>query len=193
MAQYIDLAHLSRDELIVLASRIECRIRTLSDAAAEKTTVNSHARSCPATGVAGHRSAHHVTAPEANPGARTTVSEKVQELIQANDPWEGSGVGPTRWSLPFYGGHIIRTPEVFECSPRAQMGPDLLPVFGGSPYADTGGKSSRLPSADVSATSVSSQRHQHSTCLKLCAICYSPCCIGGLPHGLHACERHRLQ
>ena len=30
-----------------------------------------------------------------------SLSERVQGLIQSYDPWEGSGVGPTRWSQPF--------------------------------------------------------------------------------------------
>ena len=68
------------------------------------------------------RSAHRATAPEVNPGTRATLSEKVQELINANDPWEGSGVEPTGWSLPFYGGRLIRTPEVFESFPGTKLG-----------------------------------------------------------------------
>ena len=40
------------------------------------------------------------------------TSETSADPNQTNDPWEGSGVGPTRWSQPFYEGHVIRTPEV---------------------------------------------------------------------------------
>ena len=118
MAHTVDLDHLSRDELRKLACRIEHRILSLSDDTAERKAENSPACSRPATGVADPRSAHRGIAPEVNPETRTTLSEKVQELIHANDPWEGSGVGPTRWSLPFYGGHIIRTPEVSGSFPQ---------------------------------------------------------------------------
>ena len=148
--------HLSRDELRELACRIEHRILSLSDGTAEGKAENSPACSRPATGVDDTRSVHCGIAPEVNPTTRSTLSEKVQELIHANDPWEGSGVGPTRWSLPFYGGHIIRTPQNSGSFPRTQGVPDLLPVFGGPPCTDTCGKSFKPPPADVSATSVSS-------------------------------------
>ena len=101
MAHRIDLDHLSRDELRELACRIEHRILSLSDGTAERKAENSPTCSRPATGVDDPRSVHCGIAPEVNPTTRSTLSEKVQELIHANDPWEGSGVGPTRWSLPF--------------------------------------------------------------------------------------------
>ena len=192
MAHAIDLDNLSIDELRKLACRIERRILSLSDDTAAQTAKSSPANNRPVPGVADLGPAQHGMAPGVNPEIRATLSEKVQDLIHTNDPWEGSGVGPTKWSLPFYGGHIVRTPEVDERFPGTQCGPALLPVFGGPPCMDTGVKPSRTPPAHVTATAGSSQRRQHVTCLQLCAICYSPCCMGGISHGLHACERHRL-
>ena len=40
------------------------------------------------------------------------------------------GIGPTRWSLPFYGGHIVRTPDNIVSVPHMTNGPATLPVFG---------------------------------------------------------------
>ena len=101
---------------------------------------------------------HPGTASEGNPEIRTTFSEKVQELNYVNDPWEESGIGPTRWSLPFYGGHIVRTPEVLRRSPSTLVGPHVLPVFGGPPCTDVGGKTPTVPAPDESATSESPRR-----------------------------------
>ena len=112
MAQPMDLNRLSREELLELACRIEERIWVLSEDASGRMAENAGVRSCPTTDAADPRSGPHVTASEGNPEIRTTLSEKVQELIFVNDPWEGSGIGPTRWSLPFYGGHIVRCLEV---------------------------------------------------------------------------------
>ena len=140
MAHAIDIDNLSLNELHKLACRIECRIRSLSASTAEQTATSSPADIRPPPGVAGSGPAQPGMAPGINPETRATLSEKVQDLIHTNDPWEGSGVGPTKWSLPFYGGHIVRALEVAECLPRAQCGPALLPVFGGPPCVDVGGK-----------------------------------------------------
>ena len=122
---------------------------------------------------------------------RATLSEKVQDLINTNDSWEGSGVGPTRWSLPFYGGHIIRTHGSAACLHRAQHGPAILPVFVGPPCSDISGQASTTSPTQVQPAVAFAQRSQPGTCMQLCAICYSACCLGGTTHGLHACERHR--
>ena len=112
MAHAIDLEHLSLEELHQLACRIERRIKSLSASTAEQTDAGSPADTRPPPGVAGHGPAQPGLAPGINSETRATLSEKVQDLIRTNDPWEGSGVGPTKWSLPFYGGHIVRTPDV---------------------------------------------------------------------------------
>ncbi len=113
MAQCFDLEERpSLDELVSLANRIEWRIRRLTEASTAETAEGPQVRSCPAAGATDTGSNAPAGGKIEEAGVRTTLSERVQGLIQANDPWEGSGVGPTRWSLPFYGGHIIRKIEV---------------------------------------------------------------------------------
>ena len=114
MGHAIDINNLSLDELYVLAGRVECRIRTLSASTKEQT-----ATSAPAGGV-GSEPFRSDMVSGIQSETRATLSEKVQDLINTNDLWEGSGVEPTRWSLLFYGGHIVRTHESAACLPRAQ-------------------------------------------------------------------------
>ena len=193
MAHAIDLSNLSLDELYVLAGRVECRIKTLSasTATAEQTTTTAHADPWASSQDVGPDPSRPGIASGAHSETRATLSEKVQDLINTNDPWEGSGVGPTRWSLPFYGGHIVRSHESAACLHRAQHGPAILPVFGGPPCSDISGQASITSPTQVQPTAAFAQRFQPGTCMQLCAICYSPCCLGGTTHGLHACERHR--
>ena len=120
-----------------------------------------------------------------------TLSERVQDLVNTNDPWEGSGVGPTRWSLPFYGGHVILTHESAACLHHVQHGPATLPVFGGPPCSDISGQAPTTSLTREQPAVAPAQFSPTITCMQLCAICYSPCCLGGTTHGLHACERHR--
>ena len=193
MARAIDLSHLSLDELYVLAGRVQCRIETLtaSTATTEQTTTTEHADPWASSQDASPDPSRPGIASGAQSETRATLSEKVQDLINANDPWEGSGVGPTRWSLPFYGGHIIRTHESAACLHRVQHGPAILPVFGGPPCSDSSGQASTTSLTQVQPAVAFAQFSQTGTCMQLCAICYSPCCLGGTTHGLHACERHR--
>ena len=136
MAHAIDLNNLSLDELYVLAGRVECRIKTLSASTDEQTATTAPADPWAAPEGVGPEPFRSGMASGIQSETRATLSEKVQDLINTNDPWEGSGVGPTRWSLPFYGGHIVHTHESAACLPRAQRGPALLPVFGGPPCSD---------------------------------------------------------
>ena len=191
MAYAIDLSNLSFDELYVLAGRVECRIKTLSASTDEHAATTAPADPWAASEEVGPEPFRPGMASGVQSESRAKLSEKVQDLINTNDPWEGSGVGPTRWSLPFYGGHIVRTHGSAACLHRAQYGPALLPVFGGPPCSDISGQASKISPTQVQPTAASAQRFQPETCLQLCAICYSPCCLGGTTHGLHACERDR--
>ena len=111
MSHNINLDGLSREDLLDLARRIEQHLLAFP---LDSSSSTENAR-------AGYRdSGIDVDDPWAAPcGASTvgtprlqaTLSEKVRELNYVNDPWEGTGIGPTRWSLPFFGGHIVRTPE----------------------------------------------------------------------------------
>ena len=100
MAHAIDLSNLSLEELYVLAGRVQCRIKTLSasTATAEQTTTTAYADPWASTQDAGPDPSRPGIASGAQSETRATPSEKVQDLINTNDPWEGSGVGPTRWS-----------------------------------------------------------------------------------------------
>ena len=60
------------------------------------------------------------------PRLQATLSEKIRELNYVNDPWEGTGIEPTRWSPPFYGGHIVRTPEATVRAPGMASRPTTL-------------------------------------------------------------------
>ena len=153
MAQAIDLNNLSLDELHVLAGRIECRIRSLSASTDEQTATSAPADPCASPGSVGPGHIQPGMAPGIQSETRATLSEKVPDLIHTNDPWEGSGVGPTKWSPPFYGGRIVRTPESAACLPRAQCGPALLPVFGGPPCSKISPIMCKLPRCPHSAVS----------------------------------------
>ena len=193
MARAIDLSHLSLDELYVLAGRVQSRIATLttSTATTEQATTMEHADPWASSEDASPDPSRPGIASGNRSETQTTLSERVQDLVNTNDPWEGSGVGPTRWSLPFYGGHIIRTHESAACLHRAQHGPAILPVFGGPPCSYSSGQASTTsPTREQPAVALA-QFSPTVTCMQLCAICYSPCCLGGTTHGLHACERHR--
>ena len=122
-----------------------------------------------------------------NPRLQATLSEKIRELNYVNDPWE---IGPTRWSLPFYGGHIVRTPEAIVRAPGMAS---TLPVFGGPPGPGGGSKTPADNTMDAPPPVESPRRRWSRKCPQLCAVCYSPCCFGHQAHGLHACERHRMQ
>ena len=145
MARAIDLSDLSLDELYVLAGRVQSRIATLTTSTANIRQTSAREHTDPWAS-SGNASPDPSPSGNASPdpsrpglvsgnrsGTQTTLSERVQDLVNTNDPWEGSGVGPTRWSLPFYGGHVIRTQESAACLHRVQHGPATLPVFGGLP------------------------------------------------------------
>ena len=140
MSQVINLNGLSREELLDLAGRIEERPKVLPQDTSGRTVEAADARRDSTLDDSDPWAAPHGTSSEESPGIQTTLSEKVQELNYVNDPWEGSGIGRTRWSLPFYGGHIVRTPEVLMRVPSLVEGPQVLPVFGGPPCATFGGK-----------------------------------------------------
>ena len=78
-------------------------------------------------------------------------------------------------------------------APSLVEGPQVLPVFGGPPCTTVGGKTPTAPPPDDYPTIESLRRRWPKKCLQPCAICFSPCCFGNMSHGLHACERHRLQ
>ena len=193
MARAIDLSDLSLDELYVLAGRVQSRIATLTTSTANirQTSAREHTDPWASSGNASPDPSRPGLVSGNRSGTQTTLSERVQDLVNTNDPWEGSGVGPTRWSLPFYGGHVIRTQESAACLHRVQHGPATLPVFGGPPCSDISGQAPTTSLTRGQPTVVPAQFSPTITCMQLCAICYSPCCLGGITHGLHACERHR--
>ena len=203
MARAIDLSYLSLDELYVLAGRVQSRIATLttSTATIRQTSAREHTDPWASSGNASPdpspsgNASPDPSRPGLVPGNRSetqaTLSERVQDLVNTNDPWEGSGVGPTRWSLPFYGGHVIRTHESAACLHHVQHGPATLPVFGGPPCSDISGQAPTTSLTREQPAVAPAQFSPTITCMQLCAICYSPCCLGGTTHGLHACERHR--
>ena len=138
MSHSINLDGLSREDLLDLAQRIEQRLLTFpvdSGSSTENARAGYRdkgidaddpwAAPCPASTVG-------------TPRLQATFSEKIQELNYVNDPWEGTGIGPTRWSLPFYGGHIVRTPDNIVRVPYMASGPATLPVFG-TPCQSFGG------------------------------------------------------
>ena len=92
---------------------------------------------------------------------------------------------------PFYGGHIIRTHENAACLHPVQHGPATLPVFGGPPCSYISEQASTNSLTREQPAVAPAQFSPTATCMQLCAICYSSCCLGGTTHGLHACERHR--
>ena len=102
MARAIDLSHLSLDELYVLAGRVQSRIATLttSTATTEQTSTMEHTDPWASSGNARPDPSRPGLVPGNRSETQTTLSERVQDLVNTNDPWEGSGVGPTRWSLP---------------------------------------------------------------------------------------------
>ena len=193
MARAIDLSHLSLDELYVLAGRVQSRIATLttSTVTTEQTSTMEHTDPWASSGNASPDPSRPGLVPGNRSETQTTLSERVQDLVNTNDPWEGSGVGPTRWSLPFYGGHVIRTHESAACLHHVQHGPATLPVFGGPPCSYISGQASTTSLTREQPAVAPAQFSPTVTCMQLCAICYSPCCLGGTTHGLHVCERHR--
>ncbi len=144
MAHCVDLEQLSLDELVSLANRVECRIRYLTANTTSETVNDPNVRTSPVSGGTNSMSSAPASGKVEDPGVGTTLSERVQGLIQTNDPWEGSGVGPTKWSQPLYGGHIICTPEVLGVSPRVHSVHDPLPVFGARVLISVVGSLSRL-------------------------------------------------
>ena len=128
MSQQFDLTQMSLDELVSLSKQIEVRIRYLKCATAPEPQMatGSTPASCHPS-----RSPSHATCHVEEPSTGDTMSERVRGLIQTNDPWEGSGVGPTRWSQPFYGGSIIRDPGVIRCvpMPRSTDAPRRAPLY----------------------------------------------------------------
>ena len=93
---------------------------------------------------------------------------------------------------PFYGGHIIRTPDVLGFSPKVHSAQDPLLVFGGAPGTDISGGLPKSCGGTASTYSSIPQGRRNLPCSELCVICYPLVAWLG-PHGLHACERHRLQ
>ena len=194
MAHSVDLEQMSLSELVSLATRIERRIRYLNTVATSKTLNDPRGYTTPVSASTNSMNNAPTSVPVEDPAVRTTLSERVQGLIQTNDPWEGSGVEPTRWFQLFYGGHVIRAPEVFAASLMVHSVHDPLPVFGGLSCTDISGSVSK-PSGGHSSPSSPSTPHDRKAvpCPEVCVICYSPCTLAGRPHRLHACERHRLQ
>ena len=197
MSHNINLDGLSREDLLDLSRRIEQRLLAFpldSGSSTENTRAGYRdsgidvddpwAAPCSASTVG-------------NPRLQATLSEKIRELNYVNDPWEGTGIGPTRWSLPFYGGHIVRTPEPIVRAPCMASGPTTLPVFGGPPGPSGDSKTPTDNTTDNTMDApppVESPRRRWSRkCPQLCGVCHSPCCFGHQAHGLHACERHRMQ
>ena len=124
-ARHIDLTQFSLEELLILSSRIDLRIKELLSA----TAADSQAREdCPAPcGGCDHSSNPSSHTGTASPES-VTLSERVRGLIQANDP--------LCWSQPFFGGSIIRdivTVGLPEYMPRSSN--MTLPTFGGPPCA----------------------------------------------------------
>ena len=190
MAHCVDLECLSLDELKLLASRVECRIRVLTETSTANTAADPSKSRFPTGSSSGHHAAANVSNQDSV--AKATLSERVQGVIQANDPCEGSGVGPTRWSQPFYGGHVIRAPVMSDGFPRVPPPQVPLPTFGGAPCTNISGGCSKPAGPTTGASTSSPQDRSIVPCLELCVICYSPCCLAERPHGLHACERHQL-
>ena len=98
MSHNINLDGLPREDLLDLSRRIEQRLLAFP-LDSGSTTENARA---------GYRdSGIDVDDPwpacgpstVGNPRLQATLSEKVRELNYVNDPWEGTGIGPTRWSL----------------------------------------------------------------------------------------------
>ena len=191
MEQQIDLTRLSLDdELRHLSSRVEQRIKEVSGAAADSAAAHagrgSHGRTggSPCGGMPSNSSTPK----------QETLSERVKDLIQTNDPEKGSGVGPLRWSRPFYGGSIIRDPVAVDTSAYVPKPSDAAPPFFGGPPCTSCG-TGEVPASHTSSPSEmpSVSRHKQPVqCPELCVICYSPCGMADNPHGLHTCERHRL-
>ena len=170
MAYAVDLNNLSLDELYVLAGRVECRIKTLSASTDEHTATTAPADPWAASEKVGPEPSRQGMASGIQSESRATLSEKVQDLINTNDPWEGLGVEPTRWSLPFYGGHIVRTHGSAACLHRAQCGPALLPVFGGPPCSDISGQASKIsPTQPMHPPTCSACPQQQGTPLLCCS------------------------
>ena len=103
--QQIDLTQLSLDELLLLSSRVELRIKDVQSAPSAGSQVHEDG---PASGGRADHSTPASSCPATASQEIETLSERVRGLIHVNDPWEGSGLGPLRWTHPFFGGSIIR-------------------------------------------------------------------------------------
>ena len=131
MSSSINLDGLSREDLLELAQRIEQRLLTFPVASSSSTENAKAGFRDDGIDVDDPWAAPCPTSTVGTPGPQVTLSEKIQELNFVNNPWEGTGiVGPTRWSLPFYGGHIVRTPDNIASVPYMTNGPATLPGFG---------------------------------------------------------------
>ena len=101
MSSSINLDGLSREDLLELAQRIEQRLLTFPVASGSSTENAKAGFRDDGIDVDDPWAAPCPTSTVGTPGPQVTFSEKIQELNFVNDPWEGTGIGPTRWSLPF--------------------------------------------------------------------------------------------
>ena len=204
MSHSINLDGLSREDLLDLSKRIEQRLLTFPGDSGSSTESARAGYRDNGIDVDDPWAAPCLASTIGTPRLQATLSEKIQELNYVNDPWEGTGIGPTRWSLPFYGGHIARTPEDIVRAPYMASGPATLPVFGppcqsfGGPPGTCGNSKTHSDNTtdmtmDAPAPAESPRCRWSRKCPQLCGSCYSPCCFGHQAHGLHACERHRME
>ena len=131
MSHSINLDGLSREDLLDLAKRIEQRLLTFPVASGSSTENGRAGFRDDGIDVDDPWAAPCPTSTVGTPGPQATFSEKIQELNFVNDPWEATGIGPTR-------GHIVRTPDHFVSVPYMTNGPATLPVFG-TPCQSFGG------------------------------------------------------
>ena len=90
MEHQVDLTQLSLDELVLLSSRVELRIKEVLNASAAGSMAHTNGEA------SGGRFAHSPTgSPRPNNASQEieTLSERVRDLIHANDPCMG-GVRP---------------------------------------------------------------------------------------------------
>ena len=127
MSHSINLDGLSREDLLDLAQRIEQRLLTFPVDSGSST---ENAR-------AGYRdkgidaddpwAAPRFASTVGTPRLQATFSEKIQELNYVNDPWEGTGIGPTRWSLPL--SHCAHSGQHCESSLYGQRTSHLASIW----------------------------------------------------------------
>ncbi len=186
----ISLDGLSREDLLDLARRIEQRLLCLPlDPGGSTENASAGYRDC-GIDTTDPWAAPRDDTTHGNPSAPATLSEKVQELNCVNDPWEGTGVGPTQWSLPFYGGHIVSAPNVLVGAPGMVSASTTLPVFG---VPSNSGQNPEDPGKEAVPVVESPRRRWSKQCPHLCAVCHSQCCASNSVHERHVCERHRMQ